>query len=55
MYYLAIGFTYLDEEHGDIITNDIPVALLRVKLYSEPSDITNSICTTSAAKDCRKA
>ncbi len=54
-YHLAIGCMYLNEEHGNIITNDIPIALLSVELYSEPSDITDSIGTTSAPKDCRKA
>ena len=54
-YRLAIGCIFLNEEHGNIITNDIPIALLSVELYSETSDITNSIGTTSAPKDCREA
>lgn len=46
---------YLNEEYGNIITNDIPITLLSVELYSETSNITNSIGTASAPKDCRKA
>lgn len=54
-YRLAIGCIYLNEEHGNIITNYIPIALLSVELYSEPSDITNGIGTASAPKNSRKA
>lgn len=45
----------LDEKDGDIVANNIPIALLGVKLYGETSNVTNSVSTTSAALNCRKA
>lgn len=38
----------LDKEHRNIVPNDVPVALLSVKLDSETADITNGVLKANA-------
>ena len=45
----------LDEEHGNVIADDIPVSLLRIQLYGETAYVAREICRTLAAGDRRKA
>jgi hypothetical protein len=45
----------LNEEDGDVVSNDIPVALFRVKLDREPTDISHSICRAAAAQNCAES
>jgi hypothetical protein len=40
----------LDEENWDIVPNDVPVALLGVKLSRETSHITNSVRAATTAQ-----
>ena len=44
----------LDEEHRDVVANDIPVALLSVELDRKPTDIANSVSTASRTLDGRE-
>lgn len=44
----------LNEEHGNVVTHYVPVALLSVKLDSEPSNISHGISTATAAEDSRE-
>lgn len=48
-----IGKLYriLDEEHRNIVANDIPVTLSRVELDCKASNISNSVCTAAATKN----
>jgi hypothetical protein len=45
----------LDEEDGDVVADEVPVALLRVKLGSEAADIADCVSAASAAQDGREA
>lgn len=45
----------LDEEDGDVVTDNVPVTLLCIKLYSKTTDITHSVGTASATEDCGEA
>ena len=38
----------LNEEHGNIVSNDIPVALLSVKLDGKATNVTDGIRAASA-------
>lgn len=44
----------LDEEDGDVVSDNVPVALFCVELDCESTNITNSIGATTATKDCRE-
>lgn len=41
----------LDEEDRNIVSDNIPVPLLCIKLDCKPSDISHSVGTTTASKD----
>jgi hypothetical protein len=41
----------LDEEDGNVVANNIPVALLGVELYCEAADVANCVGTATAAED----
>lgn len=45
----------LDEEDGDVVPDNIPVALGRVHLDGEPAHITDGVGTTLATLDSREA
>lgn len=45
----------LDEEHWDVVADDIPVALLGVELHGETADVPNGVGTAAGALDCRKS
>lgn len=45
----------LNEEHRDIVSNNVPVALIRVKLDRKATNITNSVCGSTATKNSREA
>jgi len=45
----------LDEEDGDIVADNVPVALLRVELDSEAADIAYCVGAATAAEDGREA
>jgi hypothetical protein len=45
----------LDEENGDVVGDNVPVALLRVELDGEPAHITDRVGTAAAAEDGREA
>src|SRR5689334_4990898 len=44
----------LDEEHGNVIADEIPIALLRVELHGKPTDIAYCVSAASAAEDSRE-
>lgn len=46
---------FLDEEDGNVVPNDIPIALLGVELDSEAADITDGIRRTPRAQNGREA
>ena len=37
----------LDEEDGNVVPDDVPVALLRVELHSEAADVADRVCGTT--------
>jgi len=37
----------LDEEDGNIVSNDVPVSFFGVELQCKPTDVSNSVCGTS--------
>jgi hypothetical protein len=41
----------LDEEDGDVVSNNVPVALLSIELDGEATDVTDSVCRTTATED----
>jgi hypothetical protein len=45
----------LDEEDGNVVTNNIPVAFFSVELDSEASNIANSVCGPPATKHGRES
>jgi hypothetical protein len=45
----------LDEEDGDVVTNNIPVPLLGVEFDGKTSDIADGVCRTTASKNCRES
>jgi hypothetical protein len=45
----------LNEEDGNIVSNNIPVTLLGVELASKTSDIANCVCGATATKNGRKS
>jgi predicted acyl esterase len=45
----------LDEENGNVVTNNVPVALLGVELDGETANITDGICRTTAAQYSRES
>jgi hypothetical protein len=45
----------LNEEDGDVVSNDIPVAFFGVELDSEASDIANSVGGSTATQNGREA
>jgi hypothetical protein len=49
------GRNYLNEENWNVVSNNIPVALLGVKLASETPDITNGVCRATTTKDGRES
>ena len=44
----------LDEEHRDVVADEVPVALLRVELHCEAADVTGEVRGPLAARDCRE-
>ena len=44
----------LDEEHGDVVADEVPVALLRVQLDGEPPDVPGHVGRALAAGDGRE-
>jgi hypothetical protein len=51
MNYIGKLHGILNEEDGDVVANDIPVALFGVKLDSETSNITHGVGRTTATQD----
>ena len=45
----------LDEEHWDVVANNVPVTLLRVELDSETANIPNSVSTATRTLDSRES
>ena len=45
----------LDEEDGDVIANDVPVAFFGVEFGGETSNVSDSVCASSATLDGREA
>ena len=45
----------LDEEHGDVVANEIPVTFVRVELHREAADVPGGIGGAAFAKDGREA
>ncbi len=45
----------LDEEHGDVIAHEIPVALVRIELHGESAHVASGIRGTPLAQHRRKA
>ena len=45
----------LDEEHRNVVANNVPVAFIGVELERKPTYIADSVGTTTATKDCREA
>jgi hypothetical protein len=41
----------LNEEYGQVVSNDIPISFLCIELDSEPSNISNCIRTSARAKN----
>jgi hypothetical protein len=41
----------LDEENWNIISNDVPISFLCVKLYSEPAHVANRILAEGSIND----
>jgi hypothetical protein len=46
--------TLLDKEDGNIVANNVPVALIGVELDSKAADVSNGVGTTSTTLDCRE-
>lgn len=46
---------FLDEEDGNIVADDIPIALIGVELCGEASNISHCVCTASTALHGGKA
>jgi hypothetical protein len=44
----------LDEENGDVVANDIPVALRGVELQGKATSVTDGVRATTASKNCRE-
>ena len=44
----------LDEEHRDVVADDVPVALLRVQLHREATDVAGEVERSLAARDRRE-
>ena len=45
----------LDEEHGDVVADEIEVPLFRVELHGEPTNVAGRIAGAGAAGDRREA
>ena len=45
----------LNEEDGDVVANDVPIALFGVELDGETADIADSISGTTATEHSREA
>ena len=45
----------LDEEHWNVVSNDIEVAFIGVEPDSEAMDVANGICRTAATGDGRES
>ncbi len=41
----------LDEEDGNVVSDDIPISFLRVKFNGETSHISDGICTSAGSQD----
>lgn len=45
----------LDEENRDVVSNNVPVTLISIELDSEAPYIADSVCRSTAPKDCRES
>jgi hypothetical protein len=45
----------LDEEDGDVVANNVPIAFLSVEFGGEASNVSDSVCASSATLDGREA
>src|SRR6188472_2026403 len=45
----------LNEEHGDIVADEVPIAFVRVELYRKTAHIARRICRPALAQNRRKA
>jgi hypothetical protein len=54
MYHIRKFHTVLDEEHRNVIANNVPVTFLGVEFDSKTTNIADSVCRATATKDSRE-